>query len=433
MTPRKVLICTYGTRGDVEPFLALAHGLKEAGFDVALATSSRFRAFVESHGVAFFPMSDTSLAALESPDGKTMLEGDSGLLPRITAGIRLSRRSGAIQDGLMRETFAAAIDFPPDLIVFNAKLFAAPHVAEKLGVPAFLGMLQPMLVPTAAFPAMGLPNLPLPGYNRFTYVLVRKSIGSFRRRMNRFRHEVLDLPPVRNGSAVLFPPGAGNIGVLHAYSSGVLPRPRDWPESARVTGYWRLDDGRGYTPPPDLAAFLDRGEPPVFIGFGSMPSGDARALARLAAAALRKAGRRGVIAKGWAGLDVEGSDDIIAIPPVPYAWLFPRMAAVVHHGGAGTTAEGLHAGVPCVICPFFGDQRGWAQLSAALGVGVAPLPRRRLTEDSLAAAIAEAVTNTLLRDNAENLAARLRRENGVKTAVEIITQTLSDPRRGETV
>ena len=134
MTPSKVLICTYGTRGDVEPFLALAHGLKEAGFDVALATSSRFRAFVESHGVAFFPMSDTSLAALESPDGKTMLEGDSGLLPRITAGIRLSRRSGAIQDGLMRETFAAAINFPPDLIVFNAKLFAAPHVAEKLGV-----------------------------------------------------------------------------------------------------------------------------------------------------------------------------------------------------------------------------------------------------------------------------------------------------------
>ena len=420
MPPKKVLVCAYGTRGDVEPFLALAGGIQATGGDVLLATSSRFREFVESFGVPFFPMSDTSLAAIESPDGKTMLEGGSGLFQRIAAGIRLAKRSGPINDGLMRETWDAAVGFSPDVMVFNSKLFAAPHVAEKLKIPAFPGTLQPMIVPTSAFPAMGLPSLPLPGYNRFTYALAGKSIGAFRGGANRFRKDLLDLPPVRRGGEVLRPPGAGNIGVLHAYSPNVLPRPEDWPENARITGYWRLNKSLDYTPPPELAAFLDRGPSPVFIGFGSMTSADPKALGRLVTGALRKAGRRGVVAKGWAELDVETGDDIIAIPPVPYEWLFPRMAAVVHHGGAGTAAEGFHAGVPCVICPFFGDQPGWAKLSATLGVGVAPVPRKRLTEDRLAVAIGEAVSSTRLRENAKNLALRLREENGVKTAAEII-------------
>ena len=424
MSLKRALVCACGTHGDVEPALALEIGLQSAGFEVLFASSSRFEAFANNAGVAFFPMSDASLATLETPDGKAVLESGSGPFRRIAAGIRLARLSGPINDALMHETWTAAADFSPDIIVFNAKLFAAPHVAEKLKIPAFLAALQPMIVPTNAFPAMGLPELPLPGYNRLTYALAGKSIGVFRSRTNRFRQNVLGLPPVRSGSAVLFPPDGGTAGVLHAYSPAVLQRPPDWPESAHVTGYWRLDKSRDYSPPQELAAFLDRGPPPVFVGFGSMPSADPKALAKVVIKALRKAGQRGVIAKGWAGLEIEGDEDIIVIPPVPYDWLFPRLAAVVHHGGAGTTAEGFHAGVPCLICPFFGDQRGWAKLSVTLGVGAAPLPRRRLTEDRLAAGITEAVSNTRLRENATTLATHLRRENGVKTAVEVITQTL---------
>lgn len=420
MSPRRALILTYGSRGDVEPFLALAKGLRAAGLDVLFATSERFRDFVEDRDVAFFPLSDASLAAIETPDGRAMLEGGQGLVRRIAAGVRLARRSGPINDELMRQCWEAATGFSPDVIVFHAKLFAAPHIAEKLNIPAFLGALQPMYVPTRAFPALGLPHLPFPGANRLTYALVQRSIGAFRGRINRFRGECLDLPPIRHGRDVLAPPGAGPIPVLHAFSPQIIPRPDDWPATASITGSWRLDKARGYAPPEPLRSFLERRAPPVFVGFGSMTSVDGAALGRLVTNALQKAGQRGIVAKGWAELEIDADETIIAIPPVPYDWLFPRMAAVVHHGGAGTTLEAFQAGVPSVICPFFGDQPGWARLAADLGVATPPIPRRNLTEDRLATAIEEAVTSERLRDNARRLAALLRQEDGVAKAVEII-------------
>ncbi|MBO6734688.1 MAG: glycosyltransferase, partial [Roseitalea sp.] len=193
MSDPRVLLCTYGSRGDVEPFVALAKGLLAHGNTVLLATSERFRDFVEEHGIPFFGMSDASLALIETPDGRAMLEGGAGWARRILAGIRLSRRAGPINATLMRQTWEAARAFSPTAIVFHAKLFAAPHVAEKLGIPAYLGALQPMYTATAAFPAMGFPALRLPGYNRLTYTLVRRSIGLFRRSISRFRHEALDL------------------------------------------------------------------------------------------------------------------------------------------------------------------------------------------------------------------------------------------------
>ena len=420
MSTQRILLCTYGSRGDVEPYLALAMGLRAAGAEVLLATSERFRGFVEAHGVAFFGLSDASLALIESPDGRAMLEGGAGWMRRIAAGIRLSRRARPLNETLMRQTWAAAQAVAPTAIVFHPKLFAAPHVAQKLGIPAYLGALQPMYAATGTFPAMGFPELPIPGYNRLTYALVRRSIGLFRQAINRFRRDHLDLPPVRSGDDVLFPPGAGRIPVLHAYGRAVLPPPPDWPAQAQVTGYWRLPPVPDYAPPAELAAFLENGPPPVFIGFGSMTSLEGRELGALVTAALRAAGRRGVVAKGWADLQVGAGADVLAIDPTPYGWLFPRMAAVVHHGGAGTTAEGFHAGVPCAICPFFGDQPGWARLSVRLGVGAAPVPRRSLTVDRLAGAIAAATSDRTLRENAAQLAEALRREDGVASAVRLV-------------
>ena len=423
MPPRKILICTYGTRGDVEPFAALAKGLQASGCEVLLATSERFAAFARENNIPFSGMSDESLAAIDSPDGRAMLEGGMGLFRRIVAGIRLARRSGPINAALMRQVWETARHFDPDAIVYHAKLFATPHVAEKLGVPAFLGALQPMIAPTDAFPAMGMPSIGFPGYNRMSYRLVTASFGALRKSVNRFRGDALDLQTVRKARSVLFPPGAGTIPMLHAHGSAVLPRPDDWPGHAHVTGYWRLALPDGFLPPAELMTFLDSGPPPVFVGFGSMTSMDPKALGRLVAGALRDAGQRGVVAKGWAELDVETGDDIIAIPPVPYRWLFPRMAAVVHHGGAGTTGEGFHAGVPTLICPFFGDQPGWARLSVKLGVGAPPIKRNRLTQKRLAAGIAAATGDPALRKNAQMLASRLADEDGVGHAVSLILNT----------
>ncbi|WP_367278562.1 glycosyltransferase [uncultured Tateyamaria sp.] len=420
----RILLFTYGTRGDVEPFLALAHGLMARGYTVTLCTARRFEDRIKEFGIPFAPISDVSLDQMDTKDGKILLEGSSGRLARIVAGMRLARKSGSINALLCRDAWEAAKAAKPDLVVYHPKVMAAPHIAEAIGVPAIMGLLQPMIVPTKAFPPTGLPKLPIPGYTRIAYWLITVSYGAFRRSINRFRVEQLGLRPLRGGREVLTPSGARIVRILHAISPTVLPRPEDWPPEASVTGYWFLPPKHDYEPPDRLARFLDAGPAPVYIGFGSMMSEDPDLLLRIISGALDDTGLRCVVGSGWAGLEAAESDALITIPPVPHEWLFPRMAAVVHHGGAGTTAQGFRAGVPCVICPFFGDQPGWAEKSVALGVGAPPVPRRKLTSDALASSLRLAVGDPTLRENARALGQTLRGEDGVSVAVAAIEGVL---------
>ncbi|WP_199351087.1 glycosyltransferase [Haliangium ochraceum] len=414
---------TYGTRGDIEPFLALALGLKDAGHDVTLATAEQFGDWVSDFGIDYAPITNASLDVIHSEDGKTMLEGGAGLFARIAAGARLARQSRAINEQLCRDAWRAAEATRPELILYHPKIMAAPHIAEKLAIPAILAALQPMLVPTAAFPVTGLPRLPVPGYNRFSYRFVNLSYGALKGSVNRFRRELLGLAPVRRAAEVLRPPSARASKVLHGLSPQVIPRPDDWPNYAIMSGYWPLPPDPAFTPPDELLRFLDAGPPPVYVGFGSMVSKDPEALAELVVEALRLAGVRGVLGAGWAGLAAD-ADGVVAVRDIPYGWLFPQMAAVVHHGGAGTTAAGFRAGVPSVICPFFGDQPGWAAASVALGVGAPPVPRKRLSAERLAASIRVATSDQTLKRNAKRLAAALDAEDGIAVAIAEIEDTL---------
>jgi sterol 3beta-glucosyltransferase len=167
-----------------------------------------------------------------------------------------------------------------------------------------------------------------------------------------------------------------------------------------------------------LQAFLDAGPPPVYVGFGSMVGRDPAGLAQKVVEALLLAGLRGVMARGWGGLqpDVVPAH-VHLIDEAPHGCLLPLMAAVVHHGGAGTTAGGLYAGRPTVICPFFGDQPFWGRVVHQVGLGPAPVPQRRLTSTRLAAAMREAVSSEAIRLAAEDMGRRLRAEDGVGQAV----------------
>ncbi len=419
-----ILVLTYGTRGDVEPFVALACGLVRRGNKVTICTAERFGDWVKGFGLAFAPMSNASLDVIDTPDGKAMIDGSSGLLRRVTAGIRLARGAGTINEAMSRDAWAAVQSTRPDLIVYHPKVLAAPHIGEALGIPVVMGLLQPMIVPTSNFPPVGLPRLTVPGYNRFGYSLVRLSYSAFRKSMNRVRTGLLGLKPVRSGREVLLPGGVGPIKILHAISPAVIPRPADWPPEAIMTGYWYLPPGENYEPPAKLSRFLDAGPAPVYVGFGSMTVEEPASLLRIITDALRGAGVRGVVASGWAGFDCIDIDDVITVPAVPHEWLFPRMTAVVHHGGAGTLAQGFRAGVPCVICPFFGDQPGWADRSFALGVGAQPVPRRKLSAERLAHSIRSAVNDQSLRHNAKALAQVLRKEDGVALAATEIEKSL---------
>jgi sterol 3beta-glucosyltransferase len=214
--------------------------------------------------------------------------------------------------------------------------------------------------------------------------------------------------------------------MLYGYSNFVLPRPYDWNPNLNVTGYWFLDAAADWQPPADLVDFLRSGDPPVYIGFGSMGNKNrAKESTEIALEALSVCGKRGVLVSGWNSLseDIKMPDTVYLIKDVPHSWLFPQMAAVVHHGGAGTTAAGLRAGVPSVIVPHGMDQPMWGQRVAEMGVGAAPIPRKKLTAENLANAITFSL-QTDVQNRARELGEKISQENGIARAVELINQYL---------
>jgi UDP:flavonoid glycosyltransferase YjiC (YdhE family) len=263
----------------------------------------------------------------------------------------------------------------------------------------------------------------LPGYNRLSYRLAEQIVWSgFRAPINRWRRDVLGLAPQ---------PFLGDFGrlpempTLLGFSETIVPRPPEWGSNVHFTGYWQPQEP-AWAPPAALLDFLEAGPPPVFIGFGSMPVRDPQRVTQMVLDALRFTGHRAVLHAGWAGLGqaaLPGS--VYLLDYAPYGWLFPKMAAVVHHGGSGTTGFGFCAGVPTVLTPFLFDQYYWGERIQALGVGPKPVPHKRLTAGRLAAAIDIAAGDSAMRARAAALGDSIRREDGVANAVTVVQRLLS--------
>lgn len=418
-----VLILTIGSRGDVQPFVALGAGLIASGHRVTLATSPRFRSTVEDAGLTFAPVSDEMVALADSPTGRAMFEAmGSSYVKTLANLLRIVRRLGPMQRDLVADGWAAAERAHADVIVYHPKMFGAPHYAERLGIPAVLGLLFPQLVPTDAFPAVGFPERDWGmWYNRLTYRIVLGISGRLARYFSGQWRAEYGLPPIPRGMDFLHRTDGSPIPILHAFSEHIVPTPSDWPESATTTGFWFLDRSSDWTPPDDLYAFLDAGDPPVYIGFGSMAARDPERTTRIVLEAVQRAGVRAILATGWGGLTASDVPPTVhLLKSAPHDWLFERVSAVVHHGGAGTTAAGLRAGRPTVICPFFGDQPFWGRRIHALGVGPSPIPQKELTPEKLAAALIQATTDAEMRQRAEALGREIRSEDGVGRAVDVL-------------
>jgi sterol 3beta-glucosyltransferase len=303
-----------------------------------------------------------------------------------------------------------------------AGIYTGAALAEKLGVPFIQAYYIPY-TPTAAYPSFILPSAPVNfgPLNRLSYSVARQVMWQpVRAADNRVRQEKLDMPraPV---TGPFNSPALRGQPVLYGFSPAVIPPAPDWGKDVHVTGYWFLDRSETWSPPPALRDFLEAGPPPVYVGFGSMSSQKPRETADLILAALAQAGQRGIILSGWGGLaasDLPAS--VFPLESAPFTWLFPRMAAVAHHGGAGTTAQGLRAGVPSVVIPFFGDQPFWGARVHALGAGPAPIPRKKLNVARLAAAIEQAVRDQGMRSRAATIGAKIRAEDGVGRAAQLI-------------
>jgi sterol 3beta-glucosyltransferase len=290
------------------------------------------------------------------------------------------------------------------VLLFNGSALFCEDIAEGLRIPA-IGVFSQPIEPTGEFPP-----------------ILGNSARSLGRWGNRISADLAlrTLTPYRKASALARShyhlSGGVRLNrtqrVLHGFSPAVLSRPADWRAGLDVVGYWWPYQDESWTPPAALTDFIEAGQPPVFLGFGSMAGGQSGWLTDLIHGAVRKAGVRAVIQAGWAAVDADGAD-LLTIGDTPHEWLFPRMAAVVHHGGAGTTAAGLRAGRPSVLTPIYADQPLWGSRVHALGAGPAALPLRKLTADALAAAIRDAVDNERYRAAADDLSRRIATEDAI--------------------
>ncbi|MEV1119245.1 glycosyltransferase [Actinosynnema sp. NPDC049800] len=419
----RALLVTHGTRGDVQPMLALAVALRRAGHEALLAAPGSFAATAAEHEVEFAALDEGPNRLADDPVVKQAVEGGyRGLRGKITA-VRTARRIKPLMARVLHDVGDVARGSRADIVVHTPSV-PAQHVAEMLDVPAAVAALQPGWVPTSLFPCpmVPLPRLPK-ALNRATYLTVSATLRAFAGTVDRWRVGELGLSRRRNGHDLLHAPDGGHRLVLQAFSPLVTPVDPDWPARVRTTGFWFLPS-RPWSPPEALARFLADGPAPVYLGFGSMAGRDAERTGRTVVDAVRRAGVRAVLATGWGGLASTGSTDVFVIDQAPHDVLFPRVAAVVHHGGGGTTGAALAAGVPQVVCPFVADQPHWAQRAYAIGVAPPPVRQQRLTADTLAEAITTAVNDQELRRRADRIGGLVRAENGVAHAVTALEDLL---------
>jgi sterol 3beta-glucosyltransferase len=404
---------TYGSRGDVEPFVALAVGLQRAGHTVRLAAPAMFASLAQVHGVTFEPLAgDPDRLALALTDRA----GFSG--PRMVA--QMVRHVLPLSASVFRAVEAASSD--AEVIIHSFLLTEAGHtIANRRGIADFSAQLFPVFATTSAFPAVVFPDLRLGGgYRRITHNL---NTAVFRlggrllyRRVRADAPDLPDLAPWPFDDA-----GRGPTPLLFAYSPVALPRPADWPASVRVTGYWNLAPAPGWSPPGSLVRFLEAGPPPLYFGVGSMRTRRMPELLDTVIQAVKATGQRALLGMPRATGEASSlPSEVFPADGVPHDWLFRHTQMVIHHGGAGTTGAALRAGVPSTAIPFTADQSFWARQIHRLGVGPPGVPALHLSAGGLATIIEEAIGDPRYRTRAHSVGDQLRQENGVASAIEFI-------------
>ncbi len=415
-----ITLLTIGSRGDLQPFLALAAGLKKSGRAVRLVTAERYRPYADQYGIDFVGLSTDPLELLQSEDGQAWLQSDQNPLALITNLIKLGKPTFE----QMLSEIEVALD-GSSLILYSLFGSLSFHLAEKWGIPAVMVHLQPIMGQTADFPAAGSPvlNLGLPaltrGYNRFSYKFVEQVMWQpFRAITQKWRVNRLGLPKERFWGPYH---KLDNTLTLHAYSPTVVPQPADWPSGHTTTGYWFLNANDTWRPPAELEQFLNV-DPAitVYLGFGSMVDAEPDKLANLIVNAVKQSGVRCVLSAGWANLQANDLPDSIYLQSgdIPHSWLFNQVAGVVHHGGAGTTSAGLRAGKPGFVVPYFADQHFWGSRVYDLGTGPKPVRRKKLTVETLTAGLHDLVSDQSIQQRAAQIGTKIRQEDGIQQAIQ---------------
>ncbi|WP_347755751.1 glycosyltransferase [Agrococcus sp. ProA11] len=389
----RLLLVTAGTRGDVEPFVALARRALARGHEVVLAAP------------------DGSGADLDGIDVRSLGVDYSRLIAEQGTSVVAAARSfrtvvRPLMHAVLVESARIGLEVAPDVVVHHPKILSAPMLASRVGAASVLAELVPTVTPTRAFPAAGTAPGSLGPFNRLTYAAAAGAAAMFRGEL-RAAAAVLGSDEVAPTAATLVP-----------VSPSILARPADWPADVHLTGAW-MSEADPKPLDPTVDAFLNRGASAV-IGFGSMAGGDALTRGRALVGAARSRGLQSLVMRGWGGVDVPPDalgDDVLVVDQAPHALVLPRAAVAVHHGGAGTVHAAVRAGAPSIVVPFLADQPFWARILHRSRLAAAPLRRRGLSERAAGRAIDEALG---LREHVRRAAAAMEREDGTGSAMEII-------------
>ena len=414
----KLVILTVGSRGDVQPYIALGQGLQQAGFKVTLATHAEFETMIRAHGLDFKPLRGNPRELMQSAEGQALVRSGTDLLKFA----RAMRTAVGTSFGETCDDCLAACEDADALILSFLTAGVGAMIAKARQLPTILAYLQP-LTPTGAFPVIALPTLYLGGVlNKTSHRLASQIFwGAFRPGLEAWARKRLSLKIPRFGPYAAL---ERQSLVLYGFSRLLVPRPLDWQPNIHVTGPWQLSESE-FLPAAGLESFLAAGPKPLYIGFGSISGADPERLTDQILTALQANQLRGVLLSGWGGLKPQQlPKEVLLVDKVPHNWLFPRMAGVVHHAGAGTTHAGLWAGVPSLGLPFFGDQAFWAQRMFGMGAGPKPILQTQMSQASLNAAFQALSEQPRFAQRAAEIAQRMRSEGGVSESVALTKRFL---------
>ncbi|KAJ8633195.1 hypothetical protein MRB53_026531 [Persea americana] len=412
--PLQIVMLIVGTRGDVQPFVAIGKRLQDFGHRVRLATHSNFKDFVLTAGLEFFQLGG---------DPKVLAEymvKNKGFLPSGPSEIAIQRKQikeiiYSLLPACRDADPESGVPFKVEAIIANPPAYGHTHVAEALKVPLHIFFTMPW-TPTSEFPHP-LSRVKQPAAYRLSYQIVDSLIWlGIRDIINDFRKKKLKLRPVTYLSGSHGSPSDVPTGYI--WSPHLVPKPKDWGSKIDVVGFCFLDLASSYEPPESLVKWIKAGEKPIYIGFGSLPVQEPGKMTQIIVGALERTGQRGIINKGWGGLGnlAEPKNFVYLLDNCPHDWLFLQCKAVVHHGGAGTTAAGLRAACPTTVVPFFGDQPFWGDRVHARGVGPPPIPIDDFSLEKLVHAI-YFMLDPKVKHRAEKLAKAMKSEDGVGGAV----------------
>lgn len=416
---KRIAMATLGTQGDVQPYVALARDMIAQGYSVVIGTTDDFEPMVTGYGIEFWSLGPSMQEFVKQSQFERAM--NQNLLVNAPA---LLRQGQKIVDRAARAAWDMAQG--ADCIMLNMNTSFSIDIAEALDIPAIVAALQP-LNSTSEFP-LCIYYGPTFGktINRLTYSTMTVQQIYYNLPRNKLRRELMGLGPRKNGGFFKDTDGTP-LWTLNAYSEIVSPRPRDWPKTSIVTGYWMLPDNSGWQPSEEFKTFLDEGPLPIYVGFGSMPWGADRNTDILREA-LKSWGGRVVVGRGWGGIKPDDlpADRVYVIDRAPHDQLFKYVKAVVHHGGAGTTASGLMLGKPTFIVPQMVDQPYWGGRVNEMGCGPRPVRRRKLTAEALADALSQLDSNPGFARNAEKIGEQLRAEDGTGKAIKVIERVMAN-------